>query len=100
MNKTEFTKVVAAKCDLSQANAGSFIDGFFQALAEQLRLGETVELVGLGNFKVTERAARQGRNPRTGEPLQIAASKNVKFMPGKLLKDSAMASPIKSNLKK
>ena len=77
MNKTEISKNDAEKA----------VKAFTDAVAEELAKGGKVQLVGFGNFEVSERPAREGRNPRTGETMTIAASKTPKFKPGKALKD-------------
>ena len=91
MNKTDLVAAVAEAADLSKADAASATDAVFEAISKALKDGDTVQLVGFGSFGVTERAARDGRNPRTGETIQIAASKMPKFKPGKALKDAVNA---------
>lgn len=86
MNKTELIDALAQKCDLTKADAARAVDGLTDILAETLAKGESVAVLGFGNFTITERAARVGRNPKTGEPLQIAASKSPKFTAGSKLK--------------
>ncbi|MEI7612040.1 MAG: HU family DNA-binding protein [Betaproteobacteria bacterium] len=86
MNKTELVDALAQKCDLTKADAARAVDGLTDILAETLAKGESVAVLGFGNFTITERAARVGRNPKTGEPLQIAASKSPKFTAGSKLK--------------
>ncbi len=88
MNKTELVQSVAEDADLSKADAARAVDAVFDSIAEALRQGDKVSLVGFGVFSVRERAARQGRNPRTGETLNIAASKTPGFKAGKALKDA------------
>ena len=88
MNKTEFIAAVAAKAELSKKDAEKAVKAFGDVVAEELKKGEKVQLVGFGTFEVSERAAREGRNPQTGESMTIAASKNAKFKAGKALKDS------------
>ena len=87
MNKTELIAAIAAKADLSKKDAEKAVKAFTDAVAEELAKGGKVQLVGFGNFEVSERPAREGRNPRTGETMTIAASKTPKFKPGKALKD-------------
>ena len=87
MNKTELVAAVAAKAELSKKDAEKAVKAFTDAVAEELAKGGKVQLVGFGNFEVSERPAREGRNPRTGETMTIAASKTPKFKPGKALKD-------------
>ncbi|MCY3768879.1 MAG: HU family DNA-binding protein [Gammaproteobacteria bacterium] len=88
MNKAELTDVVAARANLSKADASSAVESVFLAVGGALGRGESVSLLGFGTFSVSTRAARTGRNPRTGETIQIAASRVVKFKAGKGLKDA------------
>lgn len=87
MNKTELIAAVAEKAEISKKDAEKAVKAFTDAVAEELVKGGKVQLVGFGNFEVSERPAREGRNPRTGETMTIAASKTPKFKPGKALKD-------------
>ena len=87
MNKTELIAAVAEKAEISKKDAEKAVKAFTDAVAEELAKGGKVQLVGFGNFVVSERPAREGRNPRTGETMTIAASKTPKFKPGKALKD-------------
>ena len=87
MNRNELVDSVAGKADLSKAAANKAVDAVFDAITEALRDGTEVRLVGFGTFTVASRAASEGRNPRTGEKIQIAASKQAKFKPGKRLRD-------------
>ena len=87
MNKTELIAAVAEKAEISKMDAEKAVKDFTDAVAEELAKGGKVQLVGFGNFEVSERPAREGRNPRTGETMTIAASKTPKFKPGKALKD-------------
>ena len=87
MNKTEFIAAIAEEAGLSKTDAAKAVKAFTDAVAEELAKGGKVQLVGFGNFEVSERPAREGRNPRTGETMTIAASKTPKFKPGKALKD-------------
>ena len=87
MNKTELIAAVAEKAEVSKKDAEKAVKAFTDAVAEELAKGGKVQLVGFGNFEVSERPAREGRNPRTGETMTIAASKTPKFKPGKALKD-------------
>lgn len=86
MNKTELIDALAQKCDFTKADAARAVDSLTDIIAETLAKGESIALLGFGNFTITERAARVGRNPKTGEPLQIAASKVPKFTAGSKLK--------------
>lgn len=88
MNKQELVAVVAEKTGLSKADAGKAVDGVFEAVTDALKAGDEVRLVGFGTFAVAERAATEGRNPRTGEKIAIPASKQPKFKAGKGLKDA------------
>ena len=87
MNKTEFIAAVAEKAEISKKDSEKALKAFVDVVAEQLKAGDKVQLVGFGTFEVSERAAREGRNPHTGEPMPIAASKAPKFKAGKALKD-------------
>ncbi len=86
MNKTELIEALAAKCDISKAAAGNAIDGLVDVITETLAKGDSISLIGFGTFAVGERAARTGRNPRTGAELKIAASRSAKFTAGAKLK--------------
>ncbi len=86
MNKTELIDALAAKCDLSKAAAGRAVDGLTEIVTEILADGDNVSILGFGTFAVTQRAARTGRNPKTGEAIKIAASKTPKFSAGAKLK--------------
>ena len=88
MNKSELIDSIAAASDLSKAAAGRALDAMTDTITNALKEGDQVVLVGFGAFSVKERAARTGRNPQTGEPIQIAAAKVPSFKPGKALKDS------------
>ena len=88
MNKTELVAAMAEKTELSKKDAEKALKAFTDVVAEELKKGEKVQLVGFGTFEVAEREAREGRNPRTGETMTIAASKSLKFKAGKALKDS------------
>ena len=88
MNKTELIEAVAQSADISKAAASRAVDAFVDSVADALREGDQVTLVGFGTFTVRERAARSGRNPRTGETINIPASKVPGFKAGKGLKDA------------
>ena len=88
MNKQELIEMVSESADLTKASAGRAVDGMLEAITGALKNGDQVTLVGFGTFLVRDRAARTGRNPRTGEPLEIAAAKNPAFKAGKALKDA------------
>jgi DNA-binding protein HU-beta len=87
MTKSQVRDKIADTAELpSKAAAGQALDAILDSLAEVLAAGDSVSLTGFGSFSVAQRAARDGRNPRTGEPLRIPAAKVVKFSPGKHLK--------------
>ena len=88
MNKNDLVATVAGKTGMSKADSGKAVDGVFGAITDSLRSKTEVRLVGFGTFSVTRRAATQGRNPRTGERIQIPASNQPKFKAGKGLKDA------------
>ena len=88
MNKSELIDVIAAQAEISKAAAGRALDATVAAVKDALKAGDSVSLIGFGTFSVGERAARTGRNPRTGKTLKIKAAKVPKFRPGKGLKDA------------
>ena len=88
MNKTELIDSIAETADISKAAAGRALDATMEAVKKALKKGDMVTLVGFGTFYVGKRAARTGRNPRTGAALKIKAAKVPKFRAGKALKDS------------
>lgn len=88
MNKNDLVAAVAEAAGLSKADANKAVDAVFDGITGALKKGDEVRLVGFGTFGVAERAASEGRNPRTGEKITIAASKQPKFKPGKGLKDA------------
>ncbi|PIX95669.1 MAG: DNA-binding protein HU [Hydrogenophilales bacterium CG_4_10_14_3_um_filter_63_21] len=88
MNKSELIDAIATSADLSKAAAGRALDGAMEAIKKSLKKGGIVTLVGFGSFYAGKRAARTGRNPRTGENIKIKAAKVPKFRPGKALKDA------------
>ena len=87
MNKTELVAAVAEQAGLSKKDAEAAVKAFTDVVAEALKAGDKIQLVGFGTFEVSERAAREGRYPRTGETMTIEASKTPKFKAGKALKD-------------
>ena len=91
MNKTELVAAMASKADLSKKDAEAALKAFTDVVAEELKKGEKIQLVGFGTFEVSERAARTGRNPQTGAEMKIPASKAPKFKAGKALKDAVNA---------
>ncbi len=88
MNKSELIEAVAAAADLTKADAGRAIDATVAAITDTLSKGDSLSLIGFGTFSISNRAARTGRNPRTGEAIQIKAAKLPKFKAGKALKDA------------
>ena len=86
MNKTELVAAMAEQTNLSKKDAEAALKAFIDVVSEELKKGEKVQLVGFGTFEVSERAAREGRNPQTGETMEIKASKTPKFKAGKALK--------------
>ncbi len=86
MNRTELVAAMAEKTQLSKKDADLALKAFIDVVSE-MQKGEKVQLVGFGTFEVSERAAREGRNPKTGETMTISASKSPKFKAGKALKD-------------
>ncbi|EMA6344371.1 HU family DNA-binding protein [Bacillus cytotoxicus] len=88
MNKTELIKNVAQKAEISQKEATVVVQSVVESITNTLAAGEKVQLIGFGTFEVRERAARTGRNPQTGEEMQIAASKVPAFKAGKELKEA------------
>ena len=88
MNKAEFVDSVATKADMSKTEAGAAVDAVLDSVTDALKNGDQVTLVGFGTFLVRKREARTGRNPRTGEPLQIKASNVPSFKAGKALKEA------------
>ena len=87
MNRTELVAAMAEKTQLSKKDAEAALKAFVDVVSEEMKKGEKVQLVEFGTFEVSERAAREGRNPQTGETMTIAASKTPKFKAGKALKD-------------
>ena len=88
MNKTDMIAHIAFNADISKADAARALEATTEAITTTLKKGGAVSLVGFGSFSVSKRAARTGRNPRTGEPVEIAASTSVAFKPAKALKDA------------
>ena len=87
-NKADLIDTIANAADLSKSQAGAALEALLGDITGALSKGERVAIAGFGTFQISERAARQGRNPQTGATIQIAASKNVRFKAGKQLKDS------------
>ncbi len=88
MNKSDLIDAIARKTELTKVDAGKAVDAFVASVTGALMEEDTVSLIGFGTFSVKHRAARMGRNPRTGEAIQIKASKNPTFKAGKALKDA------------
>ena len=88
MNKADLVDAVAEAADVPKATAQRCVDAVFENISKGLKAGDTINLVGFGTFSIKDRAARTGRNPRTGEEIQIAASRVPGFKPGKGLKDA------------
>ena len=91
MNKTELIAAIAEQAEISKKDAEKALKAFVDVVTVQLKEGEKVQLVGFGTFEVSERAAREGRNPQTGKTMKIAACKAPKFKAGKALKDAVNA---------
>lgn len=87
MNKTDLVNVVAEKTDITKKDTAKIVDAVFDSIMDALSTGDKVQLIGFGNFEIRERAARKGRNPQTGEEIEISASKSPAFKPGKAFKD-------------
>ncbi|MGW6234222.1 HU family DNA-binding protein, partial [Peribacillus butanolivorans] len=88
MNKTNLVNTVATQAELTKGDAKKAVDALFESISNTLAKEEKIQLVGFGTFEVRNRAARIGRNPQTGEEIQIAASKVPAFKPGKELKEA------------
>jgi DNA-binding protein HU-beta len=88
VNKTDLIEAIASSADISKAAAGRALDAVTDAITQALKNNDQVALVGFGTFAVKERAARTGRNPQTGSPIEIAAARIPSFKPGKSLKDA------------
>ena len=91
MNKTELVAAIAEKAEISKKDAEKALGAFTDVVADTLKNGDKIQLVGFGTFEVTERAARTGKNPQTGKEIKIAACKAPKFKAGKALKDAVNA---------
>ena len=88
MNKSELIDAIAASADIPKAQAGRALDAVIESVTSALKQNDQVVLVGFGTFSVKERSARSGRNPQTGQPIEIPAAKIPTFKPGKALKDA------------
>ena len=91
MNKTDLVAAMAEQAGVSKKDAEKVLKAFTDVVTDELKKGEKVQLVGFGTFEVSERAAREGRNPVNGKPIKIPASKAPKFKPGKAFKDTVNA---------
>ena len=91
MKKAELIAAMAAKAGIKKTDAQKALDAFIEVVSDELAAGEKIQLIGFGTFEVAERAAREGRNPQSGETMMIAASKSPKFKAGKVLKDKVNA---------
>lgn len=91
MNKTELIAAVAEKAEISKKDSEKALKAFIDVVTDELKNGEKIQLVGFGTFEVSERAAREGRNPQTGKTMKIEACKAPKFKAGKALKDAVNA---------
>lgn len=91
MNKTELVAAIAERTELSKKDSEKALKAFVEVVTEELKKGEKIQLVGFGTFEVTQRAAREGRNPQSGAVMKIPASKAAKFKAGKALKDAVNA---------
>ncbi len=94
MNKSQLVEVIAKKVDISKVKAGEIVDTIMQAITQALKNGDSVTLIGFGSFTTAKRAARVGRNPKTGKEIKIPATTTPKFRSGKALKE-AVASGVK-----
>ena len=88
MNKGELVEAIANEADISKSDAQSALDAFVSTVTNEMKKGDKVTIVGFGTFSTSNRAARTGRNPQTGQPIQIPAKKVAKFSAGKALKDA------------
>jgi DNA-binding protein HU-beta len=87
MKKEELVAFVSEKADITRKSAGEAVNAVLEGITSALEKGDSISLIGFGSFKVVKRAAREGRNPSTGEKIQIAASNGIKFAPGATLKE-------------
>jgi DNA-binding protein HU-beta len=92
IKKSQLSQMLGERLNISKKQAGEFVDAFTDEVTKQMRKGEKVNITGFGIFKVADRKAREGRNPRTGETIHIKASKKPRFTPGKLLKEAILGS--------
>jgi DNA-binding protein HU-beta len=87
MKRDDLVRLVSENADVTRKAAGETVNAVIEGIASGLEKGDSISLIGFGSFRVVERSAREGRNPRTGEKMHIPASKTVKFTPGKALKE-------------
>ena len=92
MNKNDLIEVIAGKCSMSKAEGARIVECMLDSITDTLKTGDEVRLIGFGTFSVYQRAATTARNPQTGEPMQIPASKQPKFKAGKALKEAVNSS--------
>ncbi len=90
VKKTQFAKRLAERLNIPNKQAAEFVEAFIEETTKVMKSGDKLNLTGFGIFKVADRKAREGRNPRTGETIQIKASKKAKFTPSKVLKEAVM----------
>lgn len=100
MNKTELVSAVAEKAGISKKDTAAAIDAVFEVIGDEMQKKEKVQLIGFGTFQTSERKARTGRNPQTGEDIKIAAATLPVFKPGKALKEKVNTKPAKKGKKK
>ena len=100
MNKTELVAAVAAKAEITKKDAAAAVEAVFEVIGDELQKKEKVQLIGFGTFQTSERKARTGRNPQTGEEIKIAAAKVPAFKAGKALKEKVNTKPKKAAAKK
>lgn len=91
MNKTELIATIADRAEMNKVDAEKALKAFIDIITDEMKNGRKIQLVGFGTFEISERAARTGKNPQTGESIEIAASKAPKFKAGKALKDAVNA---------
>ncbi len=90
VKKTQLIQMLADKVGASKKDAANWLEAFVETMTGQLKKGEKINITGMGIFKVADRKAREGRNPRTGETIHIPASKKLRFTPSKVLKEAVM----------
>ncbi len=90
VKKNQFVQTLAEKMNIQKKQAGEFLEIFIEEITKIMKKGDKLNLSGFGIFKVADRKAREGRNPRTGETIQIKASKKAKFVPSKALKEAVL----------